>query len=244
MPPEQQPEQIQQPAIESQPVSNVQTPPAMLPQQPTPKKSKIVPILIGVIILLIILVISGWVYATKNKNNNNSSATKAPAVNTPATPSVNSNVNKSTVSKSADTVDTLCYSFALPTPHGDVGVDNRCTSSYMYGKDNVASVVVDIPVVPQVATLSELITNWKKHNTDSIVSETQTKLGTYDAQKIITKKTTVSSTTNNITLLVYTGNKYKIQNIAVSGFEIRGRYDDQYGSKVGIDSILASWQWK
>lgn len=244
MPPTEPQNQTPQP-LTNAPVPPLGQPSSGMPVQPTPPvKSKAVPILLGVIIVLVVLAIAGWVYAS-SKNKNSSNASNQAATTNPVTPVATSSTDKAaTTAKTADTVDTLCYSFTLPTPHDDIGSDNRCTSSYMYGKDKVASIIVDTPVVPQVASLAELVTNWKKYNSDTIVSETKTTLGAYDAQKIVTKKTSVSGTTSNITLLVYTADKYKIQNITVNGFELRGRYDDQYGSKAGVDSILDSWQWK
>jgi hypothetical protein len=139
-------------------------------------------------------------------------------------------------------LDRQCFSVAVPSDN-DAGTENDCILIVHYGKDKVAGFTIS-PFTKPTASMSDNVATWKSMNqSDTIVSEENVKFGGLDAVKIV-HKPAGAYTSPQVEYFVGTGDKYKVGGYTVSGFQLTGRYDDQYDSKSTLDTVISTWQWK
>ncbi len=266
MPPEQPPQTVQsnQPAMPVQPpigptppVQPTVPPPSPFSPQTSQNEGSKKKIIMMVVVLALLAGGAAAFLLTKNpktsdKTTNSPTTVEKSSAKTQTTASSQESASKANPSPQPSaaapsgwvTKERNCFKIALPADNDLSDTDNSCLITAYYGKDKITSVNTYTFTVTD-GTLAENVSKWKSQSAadSTIISETTTKVGGQDADAIVYKgKGTYA--TPQIVVLVYTGSKYKIENIPVNGFQILGRYDDQYSSKTTFDQILASWQWK
>lgn len=139
---------------------------------------------------------------------------------------------------------TACFTIELPAGAKAYQLDN-CEARISYGPEIIGGLQIR-PLIGTYPTLNDYVANWKKIQAAyvEISSETNIKVGIYDAQKIVYRYTsTTGSSDDQIAVLLYTGSKYASKDRA-RGFEIYGNYRSTNGIKTSADAILENWQWK
>lgn len=139
---------------------------------------------------------------------------------------------------------TNCFTLALPLK-SDARTLDECRLTIYYGPEAGFSRIETRTLNGGASNLQGLTAEWKtqaKRYSDVIVSETATKVGTYNAHKIIYQFQDSGQT--YISVLVHTGQKYKTSSSAIDGFEITGSYGTTNDQKQTFDAVLASLQWK
>lgn len=194
---------------------------------------------IGAVLVVIVITVGAFLAFAGDDKSKNSKNTKDQATTTPQDNT-----------QSTNTVTTTCYTFTLPSPHGPISDQTICGGSYLSGANRAAGVNVS-PTFYPFANISEMVADWKSSNPNiTVVSETNLKFGNYDALGVIWTSANTPDATY-MTVLTYVGfdpigtsNAYTAGDSVISGFQIKGRYDNQFDSKKIFDDILASWQWK
>lgn len=215
------------------------TPPAATPGA-SPGKSKKPMMIILIVVVLLALGAAAYVFMSKDSDKSSDSKTdtsKSTSSNT------NSNSSNNTTTSTADKIDTICYSFTVPTPHEELPTENTCDTASLHYGDSYTSSIDVFASTNGYKNISELVSRWKKdHNSVTITKEEDTKVGGLAAKKI-------TYTSGGVGFVAYvvptTGKDYKIQAYPIDGFFILGSYSaTNKGSIEGTDSIIASWAWK
>ncbi len=148
-------------------------------------------------------------------------------------------------SRSAPVSDgnTACFTVTLPVG-AEATSSGDCQLNIQYGSERYSRFRVQT-LLGSENDLQGYVANWKKSAAKSdvvIISENASKIGIYDARTIIFRYK--SSERTSITVIAYTGPKYKVDGYNPDGFEIDGSYDSQDGERIAVDAMLKSWQWK
>lgn len=209
---------------------------------PAGKKSKLL-LVIVLIVILLAAAGAGAYFLTQNSSSDSSSAKTSTNKTTNAS---SANNKTSTVAKSIPgyvTLDKLCYKIQVPKEN-DAGNENSCLFSARFGSTGTPSInftyftknteSLDV----NVAALKE---SSAKIN-DTLVSEETVKIGGIESKKLIFKGAGATAT-ETVHYLVPT-NKYKVDGVPITGFEIVSSAYDKPENKAIIDNIISTIQWK
>lgn len=234
--PSQAPGQPAQPLSSQLPVD-----PLLYLQPSTPNYQRPVLIVGGVMLILLILAGIGMSML------GNTTPSPSQQSKTPAGANSGDANSQAAVSSQAPAgyvpLEKLCYTVHVPKDN-DAGAENDCVFSARFGEEKLTSMTVS-HFVKYNENIDSNVANFKATESKSgstIVGEENLKVGGIDARKIVTKgKGAYALTTAHI----FVGtNKYKVDGVSVTGFEIIAPSYDLAENKVIIDNIITSWQWK
>ena len=231
--------------------SPIDSAPTVTPITPQPPKKSRKPIIIAVVVFIIIAIIAGAVVFLMAGKKNTPKATAPTTSNSAKITKKTTTVNASSTSQSSApkaipgyvTLDKLCYSIQVPKDN-DAGAENSCLFSAHFGADKTT--VINFSYFTKnsegldanVAALKDSGAKMK----DTLVSEETVKIGGIDSKKLIFKGAGTYATPT-VHYLIPT-NKYKVNGVPITGFEVISASYDKPENKTIIDNIMSSVQWK
>ncbi len=223
-------------------------PPSAAPSvpPPTPSGSK-KPLIIGVVVAILLLLVGvGMALSSKKpKSVASTEQTKSSSAASTAPTQAQQSATPEAPAAAAGyvTLEKLCYIILIPKDN-DAGPENDCRFSARFGPQKLINMnVTNLTKYGDglEANVAGLKASEAKQSS-SLISEESVKIGGLDAKKLIFKSAGKYGLTT-AHFLVAT-NKYKIDNVPVTGFEILAPSYDQPDNKTTIDTIIESWHWK
>jgi len=234
--------------------SPIDSSPTVTPITPQPPKKSKKGLIIAIVIFVIIAVIAAViVFMLAGKNNDSKSITQN-KLSTSQSSKNTTTPKKAATATSAQTsatkaipgyvtLDKLCYSIQVPKDN-DAGAENSCLFSAHFGADKTT--VINFSYFTKnsegldtnVAALKDSGAKMK----DTLVSEETVKIGGIDSKKLIFKGAGTYATPT-VHYLIPT-NKYKVNGVPITGFEVISASYDKPENKTIIDNIMSSVQWK